>query len=265
MAGKFSGILLCSDFDGTLTADGRTVSRENLEAIDRFESEGGLFTMASGRFADHFDSIEGLHLNTFAIALNGNVIYDQKARRTVWTNPIPPETLERIMRFTAEKCPESRGLHINSIFNGTVLRPEEYPDGIDALLDKISSDPTLHPVMKVIVRQTPQISPELRAHFEAAFPELMFAQSWPEGLEMNTLTGGKGNAVRKLRELLGGREVIHTVVCVGDYENDLSMIEYADIGYAVANAIQPVKDAADRVTVSNREHALARIINDLEH
>ena len=82
---------------------------------------------------------------------------------------------------------------------------------------------------------------------------------------MNTLTGGKGNAVRKLRELLGGREVIHTVVCVGDYENDLSMIEYADIGYAVANAIQPVKDAADRVTVSNREHALARIINDLEH
>ena len=40
------------------------------------------------------------------------------------------------------------------------------------------------------------------------------------------------------------------------------MIKYADIGYATANAAENVK-AADRVTVSNRDGAIAAIIKDL--
>ena len=57
---------------------------------------------------------------------------------------------------------------------------------------------------------------------------------------------------------------IHTTIGVGDYENDMTLLECADIGYAVGNAIESVKSIADRVTVSNKEHALAAIINDLE-
>jgi hydroxymethylpyrimidine pyrophosphatase-like HAD family hydrolase len=42
------------------------------------------------------------------------------------------------------------------------------------------------------------------------------------------------------------------------------MIEYADIGYAVGNAIAPVKAAADRITVPYNENAIAKIISELE-
>ncbi|MFQ9147761.1 MAG: HAD family hydrolase [Eubacteriales bacterium] len=80
MGGKFSGFLICSDFDGTLTCDGRTVPRANLEAIERFESEGGLFTVASGRFPGQIAAIPDLCINTFAVAVNGSVIADIRER-----------------------------------------------------------------------------------------------------------------------------------------------------------------------------------------
>lgn len=96
---------------------------------------------------------------------------------------------------------------------------------------------------------------------ERNFPSLDFEMSWCAGLEGFASGVCKGSAVKILRETLGG---IHTVVCVGDYENDISMIRYADIGYATANAIDEVKAAADRITVSCRENAVAAIISELD-
>jgi hydroxymethylpyrimidine pyrophosphatase-like HAD family hydrolase len=42
------------------------------------------------------------------------------------------------------------------------------------------------------------------------------------------------------------------------------MIKAAGIGYAVANAVPEAKAVADRITVSNLDHAIARIIEDLD-
>jgi hydroxymethylpyrimidine pyrophosphatase-like HAD family hydrolase len=42
------------------------------------------------------------------------------------------------------------------------------------------------------------------------------------------------------------------------------MIRAAGLGIAVANAVDDVKAAADHITVSNEEHAIARIIKDLQ-
>jgi hydroxymethylpyrimidine pyrophosphatase-like HAD family hydrolase len=53
-------------------------------------------------------------------------------------------------------------------------------------------------------------------------------------------------------------------IAVGDYDNDVSMIKAAGLGIAVANAMPSVMAVADAVTVSNEEHAIARIIYDLD-
>jgi hydroxymethylpyrimidine pyrophosphatase-like HAD family hydrolase len=51
---------------------------------------------------------------------------------------------------------------------------------------------------------------------------------------------------------------------VGDYNNDISMIKSAGLGFAVANAVDEVKAVADYVTVSNDDDAIAVIIEDLD-
>ena len=47
--GRFSNVLLASDFDHTLTDMSGQIPARNLEAIAAFQAEGGIFTVASGR------------------------------------------------------------------------------------------------------------------------------------------------------------------------------------------------------------------------
>ena len=53
-------------------------------------------------------------------------------------------------------------------------------------------------------------------------------------------------------------------IAIGDYDNDASMLRAAGCGVAVKNASRAALEAADHVTVSNEEHAIARLITDLE-
>jgi HAD superfamily hydrolase (TIGR01484 family) len=86
------------------------------------------------------------------------------------------------------------------------------------------------------------------------------SRSWINGIEVVDKAFSKGQAAKFAKEYVGAEHL----VCVGDYENDIDMIEAADIGYAVANAIPAVKAVADRITVSVHEHALAAIVRELE-
>ena len=47
--GRFSNVLLASDFDHTLTDMSGQIPARNLEAIAACQAEGGIFTVASGR------------------------------------------------------------------------------------------------------------------------------------------------------------------------------------------------------------------------
>ena len=47
-------------------------------------------------------------------------------------------------------------------------------------------------------------------------------------------------------------------------EADAAMLEAAGVGIAVSNACKDALDAADYITVSNEEHAIAQVIYDIE-
>ena len=57
---------------------------------------------------------------------------------------------------------------------------------------------------------------------------------------------------------------ISRTIAIGDYDNDVAMLRAAGCGIAVANASQSALEAVDRVTVSNEEDAIARVIQDLD-
>ena len=53
------------------------------------------------------------------------------------------------------------------------------------------------------------------------------------------------------------------MIACGDGFNDISMIEYAGVGVAMANAQEEVKAAADYITVSNDEDGVAKVIYEM--
>lgn len=250
--GRYTGILLCSDFDGTLSVDGK-VSRENMEAIRKFTEGGGLFTVASGRYYDFLlDFFPDHDFNAPLITLNGAVFYDTQKKlicrerfMTGLTVDYIKEIFERIIGLTEVVFYTKSGfVHISK-------------DTLDTLqtLD-------LSTIYKLSVRVDAdmEISDKATLDIKSFTPESYeVARSWYWGIEVQNIENTKGPATRELARLVGANKL----VCAGDFENDIGMLRSADVGYAVGNCIDTLRDAADRITVPAAEHAIAKIIEEL--
>ena len=68
----------------------------------------------------------------------------------------------------------------------------------------------------------------------------------------------KANAIKQLKEQLG----CDRLVVFGDGKNDIDMFELADEAYAVANAVDELKEAATAVIGNNNEDGVARWLEE---
>ena len=116
-----------------------------------------------------------------------------------------------------------------------------------------------HPINKCLIVGDPQrlipLEQQLAARYagrlsvyrSAAF----FLECVPPGID-------KAASLQLLIERLGlSREEL---MAVGDGYNDLSMIRFAGLGVAMANAAREVQDAADYITYSNQEDGVAHVV-----
>ena len=104
--GKFTGVLLASDFDDTLVGDSCVLSPANRAALERFTGEGGIFTVSTGRakrtFAPYAHTVP---INAPVILSNGAMLYDFAADRVVVDLPLP-ETAADDLTALSDEMPE---------------------------------------------------------------------------------------------------------------------------------------------------------------
>lgn len=83
-------------------------------------------------------------------------------------------------------------------------------------------------------------------------------RSEPFFLEIVPQNVDKADSLKHLLDHLG---LSHTqMISCGDGYNDLTMIQYAGLGVAMANAQQVVKEAANYITRSNDDNGVAHVI-----
>ena len=257
--GKYTGYMIVTDYDGSFAEAGE-VSPGNREAVRRFQQEGGLFTIASGRSPSFLLSKKDSFVpNAPVVSMNGTYISDPlDIEKAVAEFPLDEGALEIICAI-ADRSP------VRSV----------------VLFDANKANNTWTPGCGVPVREFFQNAP--KPYYKGMFvvnaedmPLLLeCAQqvcagnyelncSWSEGLEMHAKNTGKGECLYVLREWAKKQGVDNVkIIGVGDYGNDLSLIQMADIGIAVENAVDSLKAAADRVTVKNTDDAIAHIISEL--
>lgn len=258
---RYEGILLCSDLDGTLYTSGtKQISPENLEAVKYFISNSGQFTFASGRPPEYFGPlVELFGTSTPVIGLSGSAIYDFNKGQYVHSQLLADSSIK--------------------VFNGIL---DQYQDDISVVciehLDKTyeyhkGKSSSLEEIKEIFAKVDKnevfinffeaQTASDLRQKMladKSLLDDMDFVRSWPECFEILPRNGNKGAGVKALKEILGN---VTKTVCVGNYENDVAMIEYADIGYAVGNSCDELKAVADAITVTNNESAIAKIIYEL--
>jgi hydroxymethylpyrimidine pyrophosphatase-like HAD family hydrolase len=78
-------------------------------------------------------------------------------------------------------------------------------------------------------------------------------------LPFNFEIGGAGVDKAKAVDIIAGQLDIKQseVMCIGDNNNDVAMIEYAGVGVAVEDAVSAAKEAADFITTSNDKDGVA--------
>ena len=93
------------------------------------------------------------------------------------------------------------------------------------------------------------------------FPQCAVSSSLPINIEINATDATKGHALAFLTKHLGLKT--EETLAFGDGTNDISMLRQAGIGVAMGNAAPEALAAADRVTASNDEDGLARVLEEL--
>lgn len=251
--GKYTGILLLTDFDGTLYT-GSQIPQNNIDAIKRFCSEGGLFGFASGRTYKYFRKWDDIILpNTCISSVNGTVIYDYPSKKVVSERFMRGDSFDKILQICRD---HPHYINITVFRRYSVIELDfEAPDFAQKLAELMSE-----PVHKVMFHSRFPIGDDESADMQSFVGEDYYvSRSWKTGIEIQSSDSTKGVSARQIKAFTGA----DLLVCAGDYENDVTMIEAADIGYAVANAIDGVKKVADRHTVRVDEGAIAAIIDEL--
>ena len=265
--GKFDGILICTDLDGTLLRNDKTISEENREAIEYFKREGGYFTFITGRM--YFTArrlYDMVKPNAPIGCINGGGIYDYEKSEYLWSITLPHDANELV--DAVYHAVPGAGIQMNALDKIYFCRDNEamksfrkrtgapYEAGDHMTLDT--------PIGKVVFGDEPEnvskIAEVLSNHPRSE--EFDYIRSEKTLYEILPKGSSKGNLLPKLAEILGVD--MAKTIAIGDYNNDVSMIEAAGVGVAVANAVDEAKSVADIVTVSNEESAVARIIEMID-
>lgn len=241
--GKFSNVLFASDFDHTLTGMDHALVEKNIDAIRYFMSEGGIFTVASGRSIPLFRPRSSMvPVNAPCILYNGAACYDYRTETLRYVHPMRDdlmELVEAVRAYDPGLSVEIQGVdHHYSL--GAYSRRDEFikAEGLEVIHP---AGEVPKPWIKLVVCPNLDLFTRLEDAPEAAEEfartedflrslcgdSYYVTRSMPFMLEAGDKNCSKGKAARELAKEYG-RELL---VCAGDAPNDASMLEEADFAF----------------------------------
>jgi len=266
--GKFDGYLICSDVDGTLINDDFKIPEVNIEAIQYFQREGGLFTLATGR------TPQGAHLyinevnpNAPIVCQNGAAIYANSIKKYLWTSPLEDFAYD-IIEYAIEKHPGC-GVEVLCESGIYYVKENAYTTKhmIDEKFEVIRKDyrEIKEHWLKVLFadgkEKADNIQKDLsKTPFADKYQLVRSHELYYEVLEKTT---NKGKALKKLKEILNIDS--EKIVAIGDNDNDAQMLLATPNSYAVESASAHAKKCAKHILdVDNNAGAIARLVEILE-
>ena len=257
----FSDVLLAVDFDRTLTAPDSTIPERNLKAIRYFMENGGAFTVNTGRSAAMFKRImPEVGANVPYLLWGGSAAYDHRTGQVSDVQVIELDlesTMEQVRQAFPGMNVELQGIHAHYCFNAAGDWHEFYERQGFVHLDaapgtdygpfiKFSVYGRLHApkVADLYAGSEEEIRlvTEARRKLEELFGDKVdIFRPAPRILDIHARGVSKIKAARNLQHRLGKK----ILVCVGDAENDIPMLDGADHAFVPSDAL--LKDRYETV------------------
>lgn len=266
--------LVALDLDGTLLDDDGRISQDDAESLRLFHESGGIVVLASGRMTANIRPFyDRLDLDGPTIGYNGALAREARdaGAEAILETPLPARYADALIDYTREQR-----FHLN-YYIGEKLYGRDDPD-LRRFADLYSrqTGAVFHFVpdlerfrgrepTKLIIVTDPTIPGQQDPRHRDELYEL-WSQRWgsevtvmrtnPEYLEFYHRDAGKGRALAAVAEHYGIE--LSVTLAFGDNFNDVSLLEAAGCGVAVANANETARAAADWVSpLTNNESAVA--------
>lgn len=264
--------LICIDMDGTLLNDKKTISERNLRTIRLANEKGVRVAVCTGRIftsADFFS--EFLGVKSPVIASNGAYIREKDRDEVVYKATLGVQKCKKLLSVFREYDIYPHYYTSDTVFTEKLIYSSSFYEEVNKTLPKdkqvkivlvedwndifqryeseifkgIAVDDDIEKIHKA------KMSLRDRSDFEVVSSRF-------DNFEVMNKGVSKGSAVKILADYYGINS--EQVICIGDSENDLSMIKFAGLGVAMGNADEDVKEAAKYITDSNNCDGVAKAI-----
>lgn len=271
--------LICIDMDGTLLNSEKEVSHRNKRALINASERGVKVVISSGRaynFAVPF--VDYTEKEIPIITANGAMVKEKNSGKVLYKKILGSVTALKVYQvfkkyhmpvayFSHDSIFTEEGNHTFSLYKRVnLILPEE-------LRFKVILHHSLEEWEETFLRYNDDILKCLvldddkdkiykaRKEIEDTIEEVEVTSSGENVIEINSKGVSKGRAV----ELLAGIYNIkkEEIICIGDGENDISMLQAAGMSVAMGNAPAIVKEKAKFITDSNDEDGVAKVIERL--
>lgn len=254
--------LIALDVDGTLLDDEHLLRPATKAAVQEASRRGIEIVLCTGRGPlNTIPVLEELGLTGTMITHNGAAVVDAATRRVLHQSGF---THELVLPFI-DYC--RRGGHHFDICTAFEL----FTEGLTPETKEMYSLFDIKPVMRTAEEPLPEGLVKLTAfggqaemdHVQAEWESwgnisLQVIRSGIQFIDVQLAAASKGQALAELARLRGYDR--SRVMAIGNYYNDVGMLEYAGLGIAMDNSPEDVKAAADAVTGSNNADGVAEAL-----
>ncbi len=262
--------LIALDMDGTLLTSEQIISEYTKSAIDRAVLSGKMVVLATGRApSELLDYEEELKNIRYYICENGALLYDSWEKRTVYSQSIPEDMTDELMRIA-----EARDVMLYVVSNGRhmctykdALRMEYFQVGQYqdlALRTAVLHDDVIasyhreaFPIEKLNFFS---VSKESREELKKILEKLSLTVVYAEETSLEVSPPHMSKAVG-LQEVCNHLSIpVSRTIAVGDSDNDAEMLKMAGLSAAMGNARPYIKELCDVVVADNNHDGCAEAI-----
>ena len=257
--------IIALDLDGTLTNHNKEITPLTLRTLLAAQEKGAIIVLASGRPTYGIAPLaQELHLDThggFILSYNGGKIVDWSTQQECFSQHLPQPAIPVIYEYAKLSGHALLGYAGNEIITEAPDDPYVKEESrinkmdirhVDNLLQHIEPNPT-----KLLMTGDPaqMIQAEEDLSLRLSPYGMDVFRSAPFFLEL--VPKGIDKAQSLLRLLAKVNLTPADMIAFGDGYNDLSMLQLAGMGVAMANAAPEVRAQADYITLSNEEDGVA--------
>jgi Cof subfamily protein (haloacid dehalogenase superfamily) len=262
--------LLALDLDGTTVEGGQQPTQRVIDAIAAAVAHGAHVVVATGRpYVSARRYAAALGLCTPVICFQGALVKECGGEeRTLFAEGVPAEPFAEVVALAQAQRLELNIYTQDRIYRGpTVYSPEFYDlwfggetrpvDSLVAAFDGLRG--RADPVLKGLFISEETDGDRLTHDLQARVGDRMTVmRSHPLFVEVTSPNASKGNALSVVADWYGVSRA--ETIAVGDSGNDVSMVAWAGLGVAVANATPDVLAVADWVAPAVTDEGVATVI-----